>query len=98
MNSLFTIALAVKSFALSNLAFWPVALRRTLRAAIRGVSISTFASPIAVVPLAASQNYSLLDYVRSFTVTAGSCLRLNGAQEVKDRGTGALNWWHGLRL
>ena len=51
MNSLFTIALAVKSFALSNLAFWPVALRRTLRAAIRGVSISTFASPIALVPL-----------------------------------------------
>jgi len=29
----------------------PVALRRTLRAAIRGVSISTFASPIALVPL-----------------------------------------------
>jgi len=47
---------------------------------------------------AASQNYSLLDCVRSFTVTASSCLRLNGAQEVKDRGTGSLSWWHGLRL
>src|SRR5262249_15615969 len=45
----------------------------------------------ACATFAASQNYSLLDCVRSFTVTAGSCLRLNGAQEVEDRGTGSNN-------
>jgi hypothetical protein len=50
-RSLFTIALAVKFDRPLESRLPPVVLRRTLRAAIRGVSISTFASPIALVPL-----------------------------------------------
>jgi hypothetical protein len=50
-HSLFTIALAVKFDRPLESRLLAVALRRALRAAIRGVSISTFASPIALVPL-----------------------------------------------
>ena len=98
-HSLFTIALAVKFDRPLDLAFWP---SRFGAPSVQRFEVFPFQPSRRRLCLchafAASQNYSLLDCVRSFTVTAGSCLRLNGAQEVEDRGTGSLNWWHGLWL